>query len=59
MANTSIRLIIPMKLEKPGKALHLLYRRRWHIPNKSPFDRPISVQCLNSTYDSKMLTMVL
>ena len=43
----------PMKLEK-----HYIcwIERRWHIPNKSPFPRlgyrPLSVQCLNLTYDS-------
>ena len=37
MANTRLS---PMKLEKTGKALYLLYR-------KEPFDRPLSVQYLN------------
>ena len=32
-----------------GKALHLLYRsieRRWRIPNKSPFDRPLTLDLI-------------
>ena len=31
---------LPMKLEKPGKALQLLYERI----NKSPLDMPLSIQ---------------
>ena len=52
MANTSISLIIP---HEAGKALQLLFRKEY----KSPLDRPLSVQRLNSTYDSKILMMVL
>ena len=40
---TAITMIIPMNLENSGKALQFRYKRS----NKSPLDRPLSVQCLN------------
>ena len=56
MANLHMTDHMPMKLEK-----HCTYRieRRWLIPNQSPFGRSLSVQCLNSTYGSKILMKVL
>ena len=49
-----------MKLEKHYTCW---IERIWHISNKSPFARadywPLSVQCPNLTYYSKMLMLVL
>ena len=46
-----------------GKALHLLDRKEMAYTLQTPFPkagyRPLSVQCLDSTQDSKILTMVL
>ena len=50
----------PMKLEKYYTCW---IERTWHLPKKYPVLRlatgPLSVQCLNSTYDSIILTLVL